>query len=281
MTISPDQDGYYAFAGDIPEEAIQGLAAMASIEKLKVTDIALVTVKLAKRLAPLRVEQLWIWTDVTRRAMRYLIEIPQLRIVDLLCITGPGHLANFGKARHLEIFRANHYMTERDLIEVTQCASLREIGAQNAELSASVISALLSLPNLTGLDLEATRFDDRMARRISTSTTLAALDLGGTLITRQGLEHLTGMRQLHSLDLWATDLDEADLKLLLNLPNLEYLSLGGYDHLPSLDADKITSLLLDMPSLKRVWLDGVCIEPSQQVELEARFDSLCLTSITG
>lgn len=280
MNVAPDQNGYYTLSGDIPDEAIQSVAALGPTEKLKVTGIPLVTVRLAKRLAPLRVEQLWIWCDITRRAMRYLIEIPELRIMDVLCIAGPGQLANFGKARHLEVFRANHYMTERDLLEVTQCASLREIGAQNAELSASVISALLALPNLTGLDLEATRFDDRMARRISASRTLAALDLGGTRITRRGLEHLTAMRQLHSLDLWATDLNEADLKLLLNFPNLEYLSLGGYDHLPSLDADKITSLLLDMPSLKRVWLDGVCIEPDQQAELEARFDSLRLTSVT-
>lgn len=279
-TITPDENGYYAFAKDLPEAAMQTLAQMGGIEKLKVTGIPVFTVRLAKRLAPLRIEQLWIWCDVTRRAMRYLIQTPGLRIVDLLCINGPGQLANFGKAQQLEVFRANHFMTERDLLEVTRCASLREIGAQNAALSESVIAAFLALPGLTGLDLAGSNFDDRMARQISASTTIAALDLGATRLTRRGLEHLTGMRQLHSLDLWAADLEEDDFKLLLNLPNLEYLSLGGYDHLPSMDADKITSLLLEMPSLKRVWLDGVCIRPDQQAALEARLESLRLTCVT-
>lgn len=49
------------------------------------------------------------------------------------------------------------------------------------------------MPNLTALDLEGTRFDDKMAEKISRSTTIGSLDVGGTRLTRAGLAHLVTM----------------------------------------------------------------------------------------
>lgn len=280
MTISPDARGWYSLEHDVDPEVIRQLEQLVPIEKLSLTKIPLITVELAKRLSGLRVEHLWLWCDVTRRAMRHVVQLPGLRELDVLCMRGPGELANFRKARDLEIFRANHYMTEEDLFQVTQCESLRELGAQNVELSLASISAILSLPSLTSLDLEATRFDDRMAKRTSRSKTIKNLHVGATRITRTGLEHLVRMEQLSSLDLWATALNELDLRLLLNLPNLEYLSLGNYDGLPPLNSDEVTRLILECPSLRRVWLDGIQLQTTQKEALEARLDSLRVTSLS-
>lgn len=85
------------------------------------------------------------------------------------------------------------------------------------------------------------------------------------------------MKQLGSLDLWATDLKERDLWLLVYLPNLEYVSLGNHDEMPPLNSELITQLLLDCPRLKRVWLDGINLEPTQKKALEAKLDSLRIT----
>ena len=87
------------------------------------------------------------------------------------------------------------------------------------------------------------------------------------------------MKQLRSLDLWATNLSGSDIQSLLNLPNLEYLSLGNIDQLPTLNANVVTSLILNMPSLKRVWLDGIAIEPRQRQALEAQLESVRITSV--
>jgi hypothetical protein len=187
-------------------------------------------------------------------------------------------MASFGAAADLEIVRANNRMTEADLLQVTQCAQLRELAAQGVELSYQSMSAILALPRLASLDLEATRFDDKMARQTSRSKTITSLEIGGTPITRMGLEHLVQMEQLQSLDLWSTTLNEMDLRLLLNLPHLEYLSLGAYDNLPPLNADEIVKLLLDCPSLKRVWLSGIQLEATQKQALESKLDSLRITS---
>lgn len=279
MTISPDSSGWYKLEGSADPAIVQQLAQVGPIEKLSLTKIPLITVKLARRLAGLPVTQLWLWCDVTRRAMQQVIQLPGLRVLDVLSIRGPGRMAGFRAAADLEVFRANVYMTEVDLLQVTQCTQLRELGAQNAELSYKSMSAILALPSLMSLDLEATRFDDKMAKQTSRSKTIQSLDVGGTRITRIGLEHLVQMEQLCSLDLWATAPNEMDLRLLLSLPNLEYLSLGNYDGLPPLNAFEITKLLLDCPSLKRVWLDGIPLEPSQKQALESKLDSLRITSV--
>ena len=279
MTVSPDSRGWYSVERDIDPEVVQQLSQVGLIEKLSITNIPLITVDLAKRFSRLRVDQLWLWCDVTRRAMRHVIQLPGLRVLDVLCIRGPGQLENFQKAEKLEEFRANHCMTEADLLQVAQCAQLRELGAQHAEISINSLSAILSLPSLTTLDLEGTRFDDKMAKRVSRSKTITSLDLGATRITRVGLEHLVQMEQLRSLDLWATDLSERDLRLLLNLPNLEYLSLGNYDGLHQLQSNEVTQLILESPGLKRVWLDGVILDVTQKSALEARLESLRITSL--
>ncbi|MES2932095.1 MAG: hypothetical protein V4805_01195 [Pseudomonadota bacterium] len=275
----PDVDGWYSLTADTTVETIKPLLAIGSIEKLSISKIPLLTVKIAKRLANLRVEELRLWCGVTRRAMRYMIRQPGLKVLDVLSIQGPSQLANFSKAQDLKVFRSNCSMTEHDLLQVTQCAGLQELGAQSAQLSASAFSAILALPDLVSLDLEATPFDDKMAKKVSRSKTITSLDLGATRLTRAGLEHLVSMKQLRSLDVWATNLNETDLKLLSNLPELEYLSLGDHDGCSLLDPEAVTSILLNFPSLKRVWLDGIRLEASQRNALEAKLESLRLTCV--
>ena len=78
------------------------------------------------------------------------------------------------------------------------------------------------------------------------------------------------MNQLQSLDLWATDLSESDLEVVRDLPNLEYLSIGGYRDTGSLDSEIVVSLLLAMPSLESAWLDGIGVSAAQIARLDER-----------
>lgn len=277
MTILPNSQGWYSLERDIEIDAVAQLREIGPIAKLSLAKIPLVTVKLAQRLSGLNVENLWLWSDVTRRAMRYIVQIPGLRTLDVLCIKGPSVLDNFRKAQSLETFRANHYMTEADLLEVTQCSRLTELGAQGAKLSSAALAAILALPSLVSLDIESTRFDDSMAKKVSRSKTIESLDVGATRLTGAGLRHLAQMQQLRSIDLWATDVTEADLPLLLDLPRLEYVSLGNYDHLPQLSAETVCNLILSAPSLKRVWLDGIQLHAAQREALENKLESLRIT----
>ncbi len=136
-----------------------------------------------------------------------------------------------------------------------------------------MIAALLGLKHLRSLDLEGTRFDDTLADQLSVSTTLESLEVGATRITHVGLRSLLRMKQLRALDLWATDLSEADLQMLHKLPSLEYVSVGGYQGC-TLRAAKIVGLLTSLPSLNRVWLDGIKLSPMQRSTLESKIPSV-------
>jgi hypothetical protein len=195
--IAPDELGYYCLTRELPRETLEELAQLSASAplKLKITKIAQFGIGHARCLAGLRIEQLWIWCDVTRGAMNHLLQIEGLRELDVLCMSAPGKLKDFHKAEQLEVFRANHYMTESDLLQVVKCRSIRVLGAQHANLGGAALTALLSLPNLTELDLEGTRFDDTMAKKISGSTSIRSLDLGGTKLTRDGLAPISELEE--------------------------------------------------------------------------------------
>jgi hypothetical protein len=280
VTILPNSRGWYSLERDIDPKVVGQLKEIGPITKLSLAKMPLVTVKLALRLSGLHVENLWLWSDVTRRAMRRIVQIPGLRTLDVLCIKGPGALGNFCKAKDLETFRANHCMTGVDLLEVTQCSGLAELGAQGAELSSESLHAILALPRLVSLDIESTRFNDTMAKKLSRSKTIESLDVGATRITGAGLKHLAQMPQLRSIDLWATHISESDLQLLLDMPRLEYVSLGNYDGCPQLDAETICNLILNLPNVKRVWLDGIRLHVTQKEALEKKLESLRVTALS-
>lgn len=271
-------DDWVELKGHIRPADIRALRQLGHIQKLSIVKAPLLTARVAQAFSSLvSVSQLWLWCDATRTAMRSVIAISGLKVLDVLSMTPPGKLEGFASATSLEIFRGNHYLTEADLLDVTTCRSLREIGAQSAALSPRVIEALLALPRLESLNLEATVFDDDMAERISTSKQLLSLDVGATKLTRQGLIHLCQMRQLRSLDLWATRIEEDDVELLSQLRSLEYLSIGGIAGSDKFNAHTLLPRLSRIGPLQRVWLDGVRVSRQQKKQLESRFSTVRIT----
>lgn len=277
MSKQQPRPHWHSLPGHLPQAAVDALAQVPRIERLSLTECALLTVRLARRIESLRVDWAWLWCPVTPRAMRHVLRMPSLRTLDVLRITNAGTLPTFADAASLEVLRANHGLSERDLLQVSTCRTLREIGAHHAQITHASLAALLAMPALESLDLECTAFDDAMARRISRSSRIRSLDLGGSRVTGRGLAHLVEMQQLRGLDLWDTRIDAHDLQLLRRLPALEYVSIGSIDGAETLDPAVIVALLLELPTLKRVWLDGVKIDPAQRAALEARIERLRLT----
>ncbi|MFZ6874035.1 hypothetical protein ACO0LF_18405 [Undibacterium sp. Di27W] len=280
MIKNDEQKNDVALSGKITPADIRNLRTKGAIHELKLSQMPTLTVKLAQALPALQsVEQLWLWCDVTRKAMHHVIKTPGLRVLDILAIKGPGRLAAFAEAIGLEIFRANHYLTEEDLAEVLQAPALTEIGIQGASLSPQLIDMMLAHPHLAAMDMERTEFNDAMAATLSTSKRIHTLDLGATKITGAGLEHLSRMTQLKSLDLWATQVTLTDLDLLTRLPHLEYLSLGNFDHMPGLDATELIPRLEALASLKNIWLDGIRFNEQQVARLRARIARVNVTCV--
>jgi hypothetical protein len=235
------------------------------IENLSLTKQPLLTAKLARNFSILQsVGWLWLWCSITRTALQYIITIPDLEKLDILEIKKPGKLKNFDQANSLKEFRCNHYMSEADLLEIAKLPILEKLGAQNSSITPKALNALLQIPKLEDLDLEATNFDDDMAAIVSASKSIKHLAIGASRMTSKGLKKICEMSQLHSLDIWATDIAESDLDLLSNLSNLEYLSIGGYDDQTVLTAKGVLPRLKEIPSLKRIWLDGIYLTENEK-----------------
>ncbi|PXX41466.1 hypothetical protein [Undibacterium pigrum] len=278
MTNSDEQRNDAELSGKIKPADIRNLRAKGAIHQLNFSELPTLTVKLAQALPALQsVENLWLWCDVTRKAMQHVIKIPGLRVLDILAIEGPGKLPGFADASSLEIFRANFYLSEEDVTAVLQAPSLIELGMQGATLSPHIIDMMLAHPHLAALDMESTEFDDAMALTLSASKKIHSLDIGATKITGTGLAHLTRMTQLKSLDLWATQVTIADLDLLTQLPQLEYLSLGNFDDMPSLDAAELIPRLEALPALNNIWLDGIKFDEQQAARLRTRVARVNIT----
>lgn len=270
--IGPDTKGAFSMRRQINAASICAFRKIGPVDMLSITRPCTINARSACRLRALpSVRRLWLWCDVTRAAIRHLVSMPGLEVMDVLDIKGKGALSGFDRATQMHSFRSNCGLSCRDVVAIAECSTLRQLGIQNAELTPKALDALCSLPHLESLDLEGTQFDDAMARRMSESLSLKWMELGATRLTRSGLESLLLMTQLRGLDLWATQLAVEDFVLLRNLPALEYVSIGGYIDTP-IDGSALMPSLLSLPALKRVWLDGVTLDSAQIALLERRFD---------
>lgn len=275
--LGPDAQAGYCLQRELNAASVSTLRALGPIDRLSVNLDGTLTSRTAHRLAALAsVRWLWLWCDVTPAAVKRLIRIPGLEAVDVLRVEGKGRLSGFADAADLRTFRANCGLPARDVIAIGACRGLRELGLQGAALAPNALDALIAMPELQSLDIEHTAFDDAMAQCLSASASLRWLEAGATKLTRTGLSHLTRMPQLKGLDLWATPLAAEDFELLRAFPHLEYVSLGGYTDMP-LDGTRVVPLLLSLPALKRVWLDGVSLNREQIAALQARLDHVRIT----
>lgn len=276
--VQLDKRGWHSVPGEITSQVLSDLRELGRIDHLSIARASRVGAIAARGLrASTRVDWLWLWCRASRIALSQIVQIPELRVLDVAIVTPPGKLRGFRSARSLEQFRANRSLEEDDLMEISRCESLRELGAQGSQLTPKALDALLQMPRLETLDLEGSPFDDSMARRIARSQSLASLHIGATRVSRRGLAFLMEMKRLRSLDLWATDVTEDDLGLLRELPRLEYLSVGRSEGNEPLDGRRVLECLMSLPSLKRVWLDGVSVTAEEASALREKLENVRIT----
>lgn len=220
----------------------------------------------------------WLRGPATRSAVRRLLEIPGLRLLAVLFLAKPGRLCNFEAATELEHFSSYDVRGETDLLAIARCPALRELFAMDCHLTARALDALLALPHLKCLSLERAGIDDALAGRFVQSAKLERLHIPSNPLGRAGLAQIVRLEQLRELDLWATPLSIDDLDLLQQLPQLEYLSLGGGDAAElerlGLTAAALLARLSALPVLRRVELDGIVVDETQRAAFAARFDSV-------
>ena len=232
----------------------------------------------AKKIEVIRsVFNISIWCDITRAAVRYLISRPNLTELVLFGLKPSGRLSGFENARNMKYFSCLYGLNGSDLLEVAKLPSLQKLGAQRAHITEDSILALLEKPLLTDVDFEDSNFDDNFAGLVARSTTITSLELGCNRITKIGLEKLCSMTQLKKLDIWSVNIVESDIDMLAQLPNLDYLSLGGHDEQTIFTVEGTLARLYKLPSLKKIWLDGFRLTRDQRNTLNERYEEVTVT----
>lgn len=128
-TSAPDARGWHNIEGEPTAAAIRALCPAQRIEKLSITKARLLTVELTKQFHLFHsVGWMWLWCDVTRAAMRHVVRVPGLQVLDVLNIKSPGKLEGFDAASSLRTVRANHYLKEEDVLAITRCRTLKRPG---------------------------------------------------------------------------------------------------------------------------------------------------------
>lgn len=267
-----DQEGWIQILGPFDATGLRALRKRGAIGRLQVSGQPLLTAAVARGLDSLvSVEHFRLRCAATRTALRHVVAIPGLRVLEVLRLQSPGRLEGFAANHTLEVFCGNQGLSEADLVEVTTSPSLRELSARGADLTARAFEALLPLVHLESLDLQGTQFDDSMAARLHARASLRRLHVGHTALTRDGLQHLARLRPLRSLDIRGNAIAEADIDLLAELPQLECLSLGQATA-PPFDARTLLPRLQAIPALKHVVLESVAVDDEQRTRYERHFE---------
>jgi hypothetical protein len=207
MTSIPQDRSSVTLEGTFGAAELRQFCAPGRFDSLSLTKQPLITARIAKELSALEsVKTLWLWCPITRTAMRHVISMPDLEILDILRFRGPGALENFSGATALKEVRCNGGMSEADLLAIAELPNVEELAAQWSALTLRALEAILGMPKLHRLDLEATPLDDEMAKALAKSSNIDMLEIGATRVTAAGLRDICTMSQLHYLDIWQLDI---------------------------------------------------------------------------
>ncbi len=257
---------------------VRALAPAGPIDHLSLSAPDFCHVKIAREISRWpSVREISLFCTASKAALRQLLETPRLEEIYINDLHQHSSLKGMLLSASLRSLECSFGLSSDDLLEISKLPNLTTLSAQNAQFSGAALESIANMPELTTLNLEGTSLTDEMAAMLASSSKLTRLEIDATRVSAKGLRHICQMQQLQALDIWALNIQEDDLSSLSALPNLSYLSLGGYDGQTTLTAAGVLPRLAALPSLKRLWLDGIPTTKQQEAELKARYEHVKIT----
>ena len=140
--------------------------------------------------------------------------------VDVLATEDVETLAGMSNIQSLRIIGAT--IRQGSLVELKRCRMLNTVSLDGCQLSHTTGSELSALPALVNLQLVGSTLTDDGLEHVSSSLTLRELDLRGTRITDKGLESLRQCPRLQVLDVRGTGVTAAAVgRLACELPRVK------------------------------------------------------------
>ena len=165
----------------------------------------------------------------------------------------------------LTLFRCN-VINDEGLKIVSQWGKLRSLSLRDMAIRGDFFKELAGLPSLRTLSAIQTMVSDGALQHLTGCEQLEELALAQTLVTDGGLEAMSHLKNLKRLDLAQTPVSDQGLAHLATLRQLEWLNLSGNLGI----TDQSVKLLLDLPQLKEVYLDGTSMTQEGLAQLGPR-----------
>ncbi len=283
-----------------------GLAHLRKMSKLKkldlfsnpntgrITDAGMVYLKDLKSL-----EELSLPSGITDAGVAYLVGLDSLKNINLwghsLTDKGTAALARMKSLEDLDI--SSRHVTDAGMVKLSACHCLESLTLSRCQITNAGLARLAKLKTLTKLSLRRTQVTGSGLTVLKELPLLTELNIHYIDFGEAGMAHLTGLKSLERLWIYApegkiTDDDLADLSRVTSLKNLQItvhdssqslITDQGLAHLANLKAleslnihscQKVTDAGLrhfeGLASLKRLRLDFSRITKAGIARLKAR-----------
>lgn len=281
MKVVKKDDGIIVVYGPITHsnQLVRGIPA--DCEILSINDQGFFSGKLAAKLLEFKnLKEVWLRCDVGRSAIQHFLGMPNLEKLGIDSVRTPGRrMRGFSNARKLKEFRCSFSdnITRSELLSITQSDSIEALGIRGASIDPATIESIVSMPSLKELNLGDTNLNDELALILSKASKLTNLSIAGTEIGSAGFNSICKMKQLTDLDAWSVRISDSDLQMLASLENLKFLSIGEQDEVGVFSGENVIRNISNIPSVCRLWLDGINFNEMQKQELRKKFDDVVIS----
>jgi len=120
------------------------------------------------------------------------------------------------------------HVTDQGMQELRNAPGIVDLDLRFAEyVTDEGLAAIKEWKKLRRLNVRGTKISDNSLDHISGITTIESLDIGSAMVTDSGLDRLSSLPNLKELTMGGNEVGDAGLQALRQLPGLTYLDLSG------------------------------------------------------
>lgn len=188
-------------------------------------------------------------SDQFLREVRRFPEIREIRLWSNRTITATGFetLVELPKLESLDLTYSR--VDDAALQAIGKCKSLQKIRLSNTKITEKGVQHLVNLPNLLSITMEDTGVVDLRDSQIDKITTLKVLSVSSKQLKAESMAPIVKLTNLTSLTFGPTTLKDEDLREVSQLTKLrQFVLLKYYDDL----TDETLRMLANLPELEFV-----------------------------
>lgn len=162
-----------------------------------------------------------------REGMAYLRNLTELRVLDLsncnIMYGADTDLVNFSK---LEELYANYDIPLKSVQQIARFRKLKSLVLRETKLDDAAVKLLITLPELTRLEIYGSHISDEGLAAIATCSRLERLVIASGFLTEKGAQHLPKLTQLKHLTLMSQGVGDEAMRHVGAMKQLTSLSLA-------------------------------------------------------